>query len=64
MYTNSRCKLSTPALNRTLIAALPDSQATYPGRGTVEQIQIVQQIIERSHEYRPQEYVHIMGTPH
>jgi len=41
-------------IKQDLIAVLPDSQAAYqPGRGTVAQIQIVQQIIERSHEYQP-----------
>lgn len=55
MRTNAWCRLSTIVIKpkHNLIAALPDNQAAYqPGSGTIEQIQIVQQIIERANEYQ------------
>ena len=40
-------------IKQDLIAVLPNNQAAYqPGRGTVEQIQIIQQIIEKAHKYQ------------
>ena len=39
-------------ISSTLIGSLPDTQAAYqPGRNTIEQIQALQQIIEKTKEY-------------